>query len=390
MAGDGASVSALLERDRELGAFEEALARASSGDGGVVVVAGQAGVGKTELLRAAAGLARDAGLHVVRGRGSELDRAFAFGVVRQMLEREVAAAPELLEGGAEHAAAVFSGADAETRAGKGLFAVLQALLWLVTNLAARKPLLLVADDVHWADTPSLRWLVFLAERIEDVPAVVLAATRPSEPGADQELIDALMGAPSARLVSPSPLSAPATATVVRGMLPEADDTFSAACHRATGGNPFLLGELLGELAADGVRGTAADAQNVLEFGPERVGRAVRRRLRLLPAEATAVARAVAVLGPGAPLDEAAALAGLDQAAAGRATDALAGIHVLAADIALDSCTPSCAAPCMTRYRRSNAERSTRQPRPSSRSTEPRASASRVTSCACRDAAMPRV
>ena len=70
-----------------------------------------------------------------------------------------------------------------------------------------------------------------------------------------------------------------------------------ACHRATGGNPFLLGELIGELAADEVRGTEEDATRVPGFGSERVGRAVRRRLRRLPPEALAIARAVAVLGP---------------------------------------------------------------------------------------------
>ena len=163
--------------------------------------------------------------------------------------------------------------------------------------------MLLADDVHWADTASLRWLVFLAERLEDVEALLVVATRPAEPGADQELLDALMAAQAARVVRPAPLSEDATTAVVRGRLPQASDAFGAACHRATGGNPFLLGELLGELAADGVEGAASDVGKVLEFGSERVGRAVRRRLRGLAAEATSVARAVAVLGPGAPLDE---------------------------------------------------------------------------------------
>ena len=143
--------------------------------------------------------------------------------------------------------------------------------------------MLLADDVHWADRASLRWLVFLAERLEDVKALLVVATRPAEPGADQELLDALMAAQAARVVRPAPLSEAATTAVVRGRLPQAVDAFGAACHRATGGNPFLLGELLGELAADGVEGAASDVGKVLEFGSERVGRAVRRRLRGLAA-----------------------------------------------------------------------------------------------------------
>jgi hypothetical protein len=301
----------LLERDGELGLIGALVARVRGGEGALLVVEGQAGVGKTELLRAAGEVGEAEGLRVLRARGSELDRAFAFGVVRQLLEREVADDPELLTGGAEPAAAVFAAGGGDTRAEEGVFASLQGLHWLVVNLAARMPLLLLVDDVHWADTASLRWLV----------------------------LDALMVAPAARVVRPAPLSAGATTTVVRGRLPGAVGAFGAACYRATGGNAFLLGELLGELVADGVEGTADEAGKVLEFGSEGVGRAVRGRLRRLPAEATAVARAVAVLGPGSPLGEVALLAGTDDEAAARAADASVGIHVLAAKGALDFVHP---------------------------------------------------
>jgi DNA-binding CsgD family transcriptional regulator len=329
----------LLEREGELGLVAALAARVRGGEGALLVVEGQAGVGKTELLRAAGEVGGAEGLRVLRARGSELDRAFAFGVVRQLLEREVADDPELLTGGAEPAAAVFAAVGGETGAEEGVFASLQGLHWLVVNLAARTPVVLLADDVHWADTASLRWLVFLAERVQDVRALLVVATRPAEPGADQELLDALMLAPAVRVVRPAPLSVGATTIVVRGRLPGAVDAFSAACYRATGGNAFLLGELLGELAADGVEGTAEEAGKVSEFGSEGVGRAVRGRLRRLPAEATSVARAVAVLGPGSPLDEVALLATTDDASAARAADGLVGIHVLAAKGALEFVHP---------------------------------------------------
>lgn len=331
--------SHLLERESELELLAGLVAGAGAGEGGLVVVEGQAGVGKTSLLRAAARLGEAEGLRVLGGRGSELDRPFAFGLVRQLFEVEVSREPELLRGGAEAASAVFDPAARDGRGEEGLFGSLQGLYWLVANLAARRPLVLLADDVHWADTASLRWLVFLAERLEDVPALVVAATRPDEPGADEELIEALAGTSSARVLRPAPLSAASTRAVVRERLPEAVDAFGEACHRATGGNPFLLGELLDELAGEGVRGAASEAGQVLEFGSERVGRAVRRRLRLLPAEATAVARAVAALGPGAAVGDVAAVAEVDEATAARAADALAGIHVLAVDGGLDFVHP---------------------------------------------------
>ncbi|HUE26532.1 MAG TPA: AAA family ATPase, partial [Solirubrobacteraceae bacterium] len=329
----------LLEREAELALIAAQVARVRGGEGGLLFVEAQAGLGKTELLRAAEEMGEAEGLCVLRARGSALDRAFAFGLARQLLEREVADDPELLTGGAEPAAAVFAPVGGEPRAEEGFFASLQGLHWLVVNLAARQPLLLLADDVHWADTASLRWLVFLAERVEDVEALLVVSTRPAEPGADQALLDALMVAPAVRVLRPAPLSAGATTTVVRERLPKAADAFSAACYRATGGNAFLLGELLGELADDGIEGTANEAEKVLEFGSERVGRAIRRRLRRLPAEATSVARAAAVLGPGSPLDEVAAIAGTDVAVADRAASALIGINVLAAKGALDFVHP---------------------------------------------------
>src|SRR5438105_13582189 len=89
----------LLERDGELEVIASLLARVRSGEGALLVIEGQAGVGKTELLRTAGDLGDAEGLCVLRTRGSELDRAFAFGMVRQLLERVVAGDSELLSGG---------------------------------------------------------------------------------------------------------------------------------------------------------------------------------------------------------------------------------------------------------------------------------------------------
>ena len=329
MCARAAAMAALLERDRELQLFERVIDRAERGRGGVVLVEGQAGVGKTELLAVARSLGEAARLRVLRGRGTELDRPFGFGVVRQLLERCVREVPAALGGGAESAAAVFAAAPTETTTEDGLFAHLHGLYWLAVNLAEDQPLLLLADDLHWADTASLRWLVYLAERVEDLPLLLVCATRPSEPGADQALIDVL--ASSAQVVRPAPLSASAAAVLVRRHLPGAVDEFTAACHAASGGNAFLLGELLAELVDQGVAGSAVEAAQVVEFGSERVGQSVRRRLRLLPDDAAAVARAVAVLGPPTPLRDVAALTELPASAVAAAAEALVAVNVLDAD-----------------------------------------------------------
>ncbi len=338
LLGMSEQAGGLLERDGEHAALAALVAQAAAGgDGAVVFVEGQAGLGKTELVGTACQLAQAAGMQVLRARGSELDRTFAFGLVRQLLAREAARDPELLTHGAELAEPVLAPSGSQP-AGE-LLASLEGLQWLVANLAARGPLLIAADDLHWSDRASLRWLVFMAERIDELPVLLVAAARPAEPEADLELLDALATATATHLVRPAPLSVDAASTLVRRRLPDAAGVFCAACHRATGGNPFLLGELLEELADEDRTGSAEEAGEVLEFGSERVSRAVLRRLRLQPPQALALARAVAVLEPSRPLAEAAELAGLREDEAARLADALVAVHLFAEDSSLDFAHP---------------------------------------------------
>ena len=165
----------LFERGRELEELAACLERGAAGHGGLVVVEGPAGIGKSRLLGAAR--ARAAGsMRVLTARGSELEGEFAFGVVRQLFEAELAA-PErrraLLAGAAAPAAAVFGEPDAGSGGGAS-FASLHGLFWLVLNLAEERPLLLAVDDLHWCDRPSLLFLAYLARRLESQPVVLLA------------------------------------------------------------------------------------------------------------------------------------------------------------------------------------------------------------------------
>ena len=98
--GAGANV---LERDAELARIEGAVARAQDGHGSLLVVEGPAGIGKSALIGAARALSDAAGARTLRARGGELERDFAFGVVRQLLEPALAEVParardDLLQG----------------------------------------------------------------------------------------------------------------------------------------------------------------------------------------------------------------------------------------------------------------------------------------------------
>lgn len=330
----------LIERDVDVGRVCAAIERALSGEGALVFVHGPAGIGKTRLVGVCAHHASASGMDVLSARCTELERDFTHNVVRQLFERTLlGAAPEqrarLLAGPASHAAAAVIGERPASRhgtPGDSDFAALHGLYWLAANLAAEGPCLLLIDDAHWADAASLRFVGYLANRLAGLPLVVLVAARSDEPRADADLLQ-MLAASAAVDLQLSPLSARGSAQVVRRHL-DATDAFAAACHDSTGGNPFLLHELLNAIAIDGIAGDDPGAARVRQLTPKSVARAVALRLaRLLPG-ALEFAQAVAVLGDQVELADAAALAGIPVAEAAALCDALVVAGVLAPEAPL--------------------------------------------------------
>ena len=173
---------------------------------------------------------------------------------------------------------------------------MHSLYWLLVNLADRSPVLVLVDDCQWADHDSLRFLSYLAPRIEGLPIAMLLAGRPVVDEAGS-LWAQVASRPSAVALYPRPLSESAAAALARERLgTEAADEFCRACHTATGGNPLFLRELLGALDAAGIEPSAAAASEVQTVGPAAVSRFVLHRLATLGPAASELARAVAVLG----------------------------------------------------------------------------------------------
>ena len=204
----------ILERDGELAVASAAAASATAGHGAFVLVTGPAGIGKTTLLRAACVSPAGAGLRILTARGLALERGFPYGIVRQLIEPVRATAgpgewDDLLDGAAGLAARVFDSAAAGSVEDDVPYATTHGLYWLIANLAARGPLLIAVDDVHWADAPSLRWLSHLAARIDGLPAALLLGVRdgPDEP----PMLDDLRASLSCRQVPLAPLGREATA-----------------------------------------------------------------------------------------------------------------------------------------------------------------------------------
>jgi DNA-binding CsgD family transcriptional regulator len=326
-------VIGMLEREGELAELDRALAAAAAGDGRLLVIEGPPGIGKTALLTHLGRRARDREATVLTAWGGELERAFGFGIVRQLLGAPLAAADgvardRLLAGAARLAEPVFADAAVPADGGEVAYASLHGLYWLVANLAEVGPLVLAVDDVHWADEPSLRFLLHLALRLAGMPILVVLAVRPGT-GAEQTVLRSLLLEARLPILAPRPLGGASVAQLVGQQLgAEAADTLSAACRDATGGNPFLLTELLGELRRDARPPPKIDPDAVRRLGPDRIASAVLLRIGQLDQEAPALARSVAVLGDQARVTACAQLAGLEPGRARELIDALVELAVL--------------------------------------------------------------
>ena len=295
-----------------------------------MVVEGPAGIGKTALVAAAHAHALETGLRPLAARGTELERAFGFGVVRQLLEPAVqdGDATDAFEGAARYAAALLDVPLAEPAhlplGPEGAHTVLHGLYRLSANLARRRPLALLVDDAHWADAASLRFLAYLGNRLDRVPALlVLSARPPGEPGA-APVAEMLSEGGTPALLRPPALGDHASAAVVRAVVPGAATSLCRTCHALTGGNPFFLRELAGALGEAGTE-RAAD---VLKAAPDGVVASVRARLGRFSPPAQQLAGAAAIVGDGAFVRHAAALAGLDDQWAAEAADVLRAGRIL--------------------------------------------------------------
>jgi DNA-binding CsgD family transcriptional regulator len=307
----------LHERDDELGLLVDALNAAAGGRGSAVLLEGAAGLGKTSLLEQTCEAAREFSFAVAVARGSELESPYAWGVVRQLFQSRLRGMPagarrRTLGGAAALAAPVVlpdepAGPDAS-------FGVLHGLYWLVAALAERRPQLFVVDDLHWADAASARFVEFLANRLAELPVLLLAAERTG---------GRLRAAPGVRSVRLAPLSLAATAEVLAKREGPASEEFVQACHRATGGNPLLIRRL-----ADALPDHAADdADAVASHGPYAVADAVAESLVRLGDGPADLARCVAVLET-APLVAAARLAEIEVEEASELSEMLVRAGIL--------------------------------------------------------------
>ncbi|MEV6319051.1 AAA family ATPase [Streptomyces sp. NPDC051776] len=331
-------MAGLYERSGELQVLRGAMDATRAGHGEAVMVEGAPGIGKTSLLAEAKRIAVADGFQVAGARGSELESDFPFGVVRQLFEpilsrMEPEERRRILSGTAGQAAIVLRRVVPEHSSG-GDFSILHGLYWLTADICETQPIAIMVDDLHWADSDSLKFLSYLMPRLEDIQACVVGTLRPFQANDQPNALDQIVTAPSSVTVFPSKLSAEASASLIisefeKSGSPEPEDEgFLSACWSATGGNPLLLKELTEALTAEHVEPTAANIPEVHALGPRAVARRVAIWMRRLPKGSTPLTQAIAVLGDGADLSHAAELAGLSRDDAMNAAKSLEQAQIL--------------------------------------------------------------
>ena len=343
MATETAAI--LVEREKEITELGRALTEVQQGHGRVVLVEAAAGVGKTRLLRAASAAAAELGFTRLGARANELERDFAYGCVRQLLEPVIARASDrervrLFAGAAALSKPLFAstGALQLSPPPDARFSMPHGLYWLLSNLTDEAPVALGVDDLQWADAESLRFLNYVAPRLDGLRLAVVCAARTSEQASAH--LARLAAAPETTVLRPAPLSVDGALMLCELRLgKDVARDFAAACREATGGNPFFLEALLGAAREQGLPADSRQTATVQRMGPATVAQAVHLRLSDAPAAAGAVVRAVAVLGDGASLAEAAHLASVDEADAARAADLLAAREILAPGQSLEFTHP---------------------------------------------------
>lgn len=309
----------LVGRDTELTVLRQALERLGGGAGGTLLLAGEAGAGKTQLVQTLAAEAEGRAFQVAIGRAYPVESGVPYALIADALlplvrRLDPATVASLADGGAAELSYLFPALgwapDRRERA-EDAAELKGRLLWtftqFVSRLGTRVPLLLILDDVHWADASSLELLHFLARQTTQVPVLIVCTyARSGDDGPSRvlSLEQSLLAIGVARL---QPVEALTRADIDHllcstfNAAPADIAAFSSVLYEWTRGNSFFAREVLGSLIASGRirevdgRWVGWDAGSGLEL-PRTVRLAVLERIHAVSAAARAAADAAAVVG----------------------------------------------------------------------------------------------
>jgi DNA-binding SARP family transcriptional activator len=302
--------SPMVGRHGELARLEVTLGQAGGGRGAVVLITGEPGIGKSRLAEELLARAREHGWQSGWGGSLEGGATPAYwpwvGVVRELLaESDPDVLRQAIAGRAVELAQVIpevkelSGPidappalDPET----ARLRLFEAVCGFLAALARHRPLVLVLDDLQWADVASLQLLSFLGARLRDVPLLLVGTYRPAEVGHSHPLADTLAALARQQVshrVELDGLPAPDVAQLIAATTGSAPDAEVVSTVQArTRGNPFFVAELARLLQSR----HELRADVITKAVPAGVRDVVRRRVARLPEETTALLYLAAVAG----------------------------------------------------------------------------------------------
>lgn len=328
----GPSLAPFVGRERELNALVQRVATAELGQGGVVLISGDPGVGKSRLVAEIATRARTKGWHVLVGRAYDIEgmppylpfvealREHFRGLGDEELSLHASAISSELaalipEAGRGVAKEALSSSQTEPEAERyRLFESLCDLLLKISRAPAHHGLLLALDDLHWADRSTLLLFVHLARKLAGARLLVVGTYRTAEVAPDRPIFDALAELSRERLHARLHLlgfSLDETKIFLRRLSGvDAASTVIASIYEQTAGNPFFVEEVVRHLEGEG-RDLASPEIDATTWGiPEGVREVIAKRLLRLSGETNRVLQAAAVLGDGCAIEPLAVLADL--------------------------------------------------------------------------------
>ncbi|MDD9937989.1 MAG: AAA family ATPase [Myxococcales bacterium] len=270
----------LVGREQVMADLGARVTAAARGRGGLCALVGEAGIGKTRCLAELTASAGAQGVLVVSGRCPEEPPAPPLWPLTAQLIALESSHPELTRRARELRAAMDEEPDEDESAEAARFARIEQGAELLREAAARQPMLLLLDDLHWADAATLGLLRFIAQELSELPLLVVVALREGE-GRNPRALSSL-----ARRAHRVPLDAldgeqiAELAQVLTSQRPGAE--LSAAIRRATGGVPLFVQEVVRTLALEHGGDALERLSPQAVEAPELARDLLRRRMESLP------------------------------------------------------------------------------------------------------------
>ena len=328
----------MVGREAELSTLEDALLSALRGDGGVVIVGGEAGMGKTRLVNSLASTARRLGAVVIAGGCSEAELSLPYlpfleAIGNYVANTNPAALRDRLGPAADELAQLFPqlgrAAASAGDAASAKMRLFESILMLLGDAATSRALLLILEDLQWADPATRELLDYSTRRLRSTNVLIVATYRTDEMHRKHALLPTIQGwrrSGQVAMVDLHPLTAHQVAEMVCGIFDEREisEEFRDFISERSEGNPFVMEEMLRDALDRGDifrTDTGWDRKALAEFRiPPTVRDTILQRLERLSPEHITVLAAASVMGRSfevvslaevARVDEAVALAALE-------------------------------------------------------------------------------